>query len=118
MPDFSPSQPQSQITELQHGLPPRGFLPKAWNFSLSFWPLQIGGWCFFSLIPLVVWLSHSFADPMVRWLFLIRPVTGFLITLGCRPFCSRIFETRCSLMRLFFMILLALQRIREKVPRL
>ena len=87
--------------------PPRGFLPKAWIFSLSFWPLQIGGWCFFSLIPLVVWLSHSFADPMVRWLFLIRPVTGFLITLGCRPFCSRIFETRCSLLRLFFTILLA-----------
>jgi sensor histidine kinase YesM len=107
MPDFSPSQPQSQITEFQHGLPPRGFLPKAWIFSLSFWPLQIGGWCFFSLIPIGVWLSHSFADPMVLWLFLIRPVTGFLITLGCRPFCSRIFETRCSLLRLFFTILLA-----------
>ena len=99
-----PDLPQSLAKGFVHDRRMRSFLSKPWTFPLSFWPLQIGGWAFFSLIPIVVWLSHVFTDPMMLWLLMMRPVTGFLITLGCWPFCTRIVESRWGLLRLFFVL--------------
>ena len=84
-----------------------GLKEKVWILSHSFWTFQIGGWCLFSLIPIGIFLSNAFTDPMMRWILLIRPVTGFLITLGCWPLCSLVFKRDYSIAKLFLLILAA-----------
>jgi hypothetical protein len=103
MSDLSPELPKNYLNGL-HG---PGFQSKRWVFGLSFWPLQIGGWAFFSLLPLAVWLTHVFPDPMMRLVFLIRPLTGFAITCALRPLCGWIFSKKWSLGVLFVLSLLA-----------
>jgi len=103
MSDLSPELPKNYLNGL-HG---PGFQSKRWVFGLSFWPLQIGGWVFFSLLPLGVWLTHVFPDPMMRLVFLVRPLTGFAITCALRPLCGWIFRKKWSLGVLFLLSLLA-----------
>jgi signal transduction histidine kinase len=59
---------------------------------LSFWPMQIGGWTFSSLFPLIIWLTQTINDPSLIWLSTTRPISGFLVTLALRPYCSKVFQ--------------------------
>ena len=61
---------------------------------LSFWPLQIGGWTLYSIIPLGAWLVGSIQSPDYLWLTLTRGASGFLLTTALRPLCQRIFEAK------------------------
>lgn len=103
MSDRPPELPKDYLRGL-HG---PGLPSKRWVFALSFWPLQFGGWAFFSLLPLGVWMTHVFPDPMMRLVFLIRPVSGFAITCALRPICGWIFRKKWSLGVLFVLSLLA-----------
>jgi hypothetical protein len=55
---------------------------------LSFWPLQIGGWGLNLLVPMLFLLTDSVTNPSTLLYAVSRPLTGFLITLALRPFCS------------------------------
>jgi hypothetical protein len=103
MSDRPPELPKDYLRGL-HG---PGLSSKRWVFGLSFWTMQIGGWAFFSLLPLGVWMTHVFPDPMMRLVFLIRPVTGFAITCALRPLCGWVFRKKWSLGLLFVLSLLA-----------
>ena len=84
-----------------------GSLSRRWVLELSFWPLQFGGWALFCLVPLGVWLTHAFTDPLLLWLFFIRPFSGFAITSALRPLCGWIVARRWGMVRLFLLALLA-----------
>jgi signal transduction histidine kinase len=69
--------------------PGRGAGPDMGNaWFLSFWPLQIGGWGLNLLVPMLFLLTDSVTNPSTLWYAVSRPLTGFLITLALRPFCS------------------------------
>lgn len=57
-----------------------------WFFS--FWPLQIGGWGLNFLLSMLLVVTGSITNPSLLWYCFTRPLTGFLITLALRPFCS------------------------------
>ena len=61
---------------------------------LSFWPLQIGGWTLYSIIPLGAWLVGSIQSPDYLWLALSRGVSGFVLTTALRPLCQRVFKAK------------------------
>jgi hypothetical protein len=65
-----------------------------WKLALSFWPLQIGGWLIYSLVPCFLWLNDRFASREVLWLAMIRPAFGILTTTAIRPFCRRLSARR------------------------
>ncbi len=71
--------------------------------KLSFWPLQIGGWTLYTIIPLSAWLAGGLQSPDYVWLAFTRGVSGFVITSALRPLCRRLFAAR-----LHFAILLPL----------
>jgi len=62
--------------------------------SLSFWPLQIGGWTLYTVIPLSTWLAGGIQSPDYLWLAFTRGLSGFLITSALRPLCQRIFKAK------------------------
>jgi hypothetical protein len=68
-----------------------------WKLALSFWPLQIGGWLIYSLVPCFLWLNDRFASREVLWLAMIRPAFGILTTTAIRPFCRRLSARRYNL---------------------
>lgn len=86
------SQSQSPKTEFTFAFP-----------SLSFWHLQLLGWGGFFIFPLFVWLSHRAEVPQM-WLFLTRPITGFLVTWAMRPVCQRLYQQRVKLFPLVMMM--------------
>lgn len=59
---------------------------------VSFWPLQISGWGFALLFPAVILLTGTAAEPNLIWLAFSRPLSGFLVTVVLRPYCSKIFH--------------------------
>jgi hypothetical protein len=59
---------------------------------LSFWSLQFGGWGLSLLFPFVIWMTDTIADPSLIWLSFSRPISGFLVTMALRPYCSKIFQ--------------------------
>jgi len=61
---------------------------------LSFWPLQIGGWTLYTVIPLSTWLAGGIQSPDYLWLAFTRGLSGFLITSALRPLCQRIFKAK------------------------
>ncbi|MEY3479864.1 MAG: hypothetical protein RIQ71_639 [Verrucomicrobiota bacterium] len=61
---------------------------------LSFWPLQIGGWTLYTVIPLGAWLAGGIHSPDYLWLALTRGVSGFVLTSALRPLCQRIFKAK------------------------
>jgi hypothetical protein len=65
-----------------------------WKLTLSFWPLQIGGWLIYSLVPCFFGLTDRFASREVLWLAMIRPCFGILTTTAIRPFCRRLSARR------------------------
>jgi hypothetical protein len=60
--------------------------------SLSFWPLQTSGWVFSLLFPLVISTTEIITEPSLLWLSFSRPLSGFLVTLVLRPYCSKVFQ--------------------------
>lgn len=62
---------------------------------ISFWPLQVSGWLFAMIFPVVIISTETATDSNLMWLSLSRPLSGFLVTLALRPCCSKIFD-RCS----------------------
>ena len=71
--------------------------PRGWMESrlfgiklISFWPMQISGWGFSLLFPLVIWLTQTISDPSLIWLSSTRPISGFLVTLALRTYCSKV----------------------------
>jgi hypothetical protein len=67
-----------------------------WKLTLSFWPMQIGGWLTYSLIPCFLWLTDRFVSPEVLWMAMIRPFVGILTTTAIRPLCRKLSARRYS----------------------
>ena len=61
---------------------------------LSFWPLQIGGWTLYTIIPLSTWLAGGIQSPDYLWLAFTRGLSGFLLTSALRPLCQRVFKAK------------------------
>jgi sensor histidine kinase YesM len=59
---------------------------------LSFWPMQISGWTFSLLFPLAIWWMGAVNEPILIWLSFTRPISGFLVTLALRSYCSEVFQ--------------------------
>ena len=68
-----------------------------WKLTLSFWPLQVGGWLTYSLIPCFLWLTDRFVSREVLWMAMIRPCFGILTTTAIRPLCRKLSAKRYSL---------------------
>ena len=69
--------------------------------SLTFWPLQIGGWAIVMAFPLGIWLaSGSDASPFI-WLGFARGLSGFALTSAVRSLCGRVFDARLHYAILF-----------------
>lgn len=77
-----------------------------WKLNLSFWPLQIGGWLTYSLIPCFLWLTDRFVSREVLWMAMIRPLVGILTTTAIRPLCRKLSAKRYS--SLHFILLTSL----------
>jgi hypothetical protein len=58
----------------------------------SFWPLQISGWTFSWLFPLALWWTGTINEPILIWLSFTRPISGFLVTIALRSYCSEVFQ--------------------------
>jgi hypothetical protein len=67
-----------------------------WKLPLSFWPLQIGGWFLYLMVPAFLWLSGRLENQGVLWLATIRPFFGILTTTAIRPLCRRFSARRCN----------------------
>ncbi len=67
-----------------------------WKLRLSFWPLQLGGWLLYLLVPAGLWLSNRFENREVLWLAMVRPFFGILTTTAIRPLCRRFSARRCN----------------------
>jgi hypothetical protein len=72
---------------------------------ISFWPMHIIGWGVSSLFPLVIWLTQTISEPSLIWLSSTRTISGFLVTLALRSYCSKVFQrgiNPCLLMPVLF----------------
>ena len=90
-------------------LPPktRGLLRSFDIQKITFWPLHTGGWMFTLLFPLVIWLTETVVDSSLLWLSFTRPLSGLLVTLALRPYCSKVFQRGTSPQFLLPTLLLA-----------
>lgn len=69
--------------------------------SLTFWPLQLGGWALVLLFPLGIWLAGGSDDFPFLWLGFARGLSGFALTSALRPLCRRVFDARLHYAILF-----------------
>jgi len=69
--------------------------------SLTFWPLQIGGWALLMVFPLGIWLVGASSAAPFFWLAFARGLSGFLLTTVLWPLCRRIFDARLHYAILF-----------------
>ena len=69
--------------------------------SLTFWPLQLGGWALFMVFPLGIWLAGGSNEAPYFWLAFARPPSGFVLTTALRPLCGRLFDARLHYAILF-----------------
>ncbi len=67
-----------------------------WKVPLSFWPLQIGGWLVYTLVPILLWMTDRLDNRELLWLATIRPFFGILTTTAIRPLCRKFSTWRCN----------------------
>ena len=69
--------------------------------SLTFWPLQIGGWALLMVFPLGIWLVGASSAAPFFWLAFARGPSGFVLTSALRSLCGRVFDARLHYAILF-----------------
>jgi len=74
---------------------------------LSFWPLQFGGWAFYTVFPLGAWMLGGLPSSAWLWLAFTRGPSGFVVTSALRPLCRRLFEARIHYAILFPLLIVA-----------
>ena len=69
--------------------------------SLTFWPLQLGGWALAMVFPLGIWLAGGSSEAPFFWLAFVRGPSGLVLTSAIRPLCRRLFDARLHYAILF-----------------
>jgi len=69
--------------------------------SLTFWPLQIGGWALVMVFALGIWLVGASSAAPFFWLAFARGPSGLVLTSALRPLCRRLFDARLHYAILF-----------------